>query len=273
MRARPGRSADRRGSCARACPRAPRRSSAAPRRTDRAPRGAPDRPAGRSAADGKDREVLVEKPADAGSRREEAAARLAASARGKRCVAADGCRITDETRCNARSRPPEALVPRRDPVAVVAEEQLVRAFARQHHLHVLAGQPRDEVESERSTGTRSARPRARRAAAARGRTRSGVTTTSRCCAPTARAARRAYGSSLASARRSPPRTCGSALHHAGHERGEPARVDAAGQEQPERHVAHQMALARLARAGRAVPSHSARSEPAGGRPRRPEARQ
>ena len=54
-------------------------------------------------------------------------------------------------------------------VLAVAGEQLVAAFTGQHHLHVLAERAPRRSRAARSTGGRSARPRARPAAAARRR--------------------------------------------------------------------------------------------------------
>ena len=93
---------------------------------------------------------------------------------------------------------PQPLVPGGHAIAVVAQEQLVAALAGQHHLHVLARQPRHEVERHaRGEGDRlvlvpdETRQRLEEL-------RSAMTTTSRCSAPTAVATRRAYWSSLAS---------------------------------------------------------------------------
>src|SRR5207253_3698067 len=93
----------------------------------------------------KDREVLVEEVTRTGRQTEERAGR----------VAPEPARQTAERAADAPAKsrwrePPidtaQAVVPVGDPVAVIAEEQLVGALAGEHHLHVLGRQARDEVK-------------------------------------------------------------------------------------------------------------------------------
>ena len=168
-----GRSGGRRGSCGRGRRRPPPRSGRARTRRD------PARRAGRVRQEpplqglGKDREVVAEERAGPGARARKRALGVAAGATAE-APGRTARRAPPDA--SGHERPvgaPEPLVPGGDAVAVVPEEELVRPLAREHDLHVVAGQARDEVERARSTGRRWARPRARRGAAARARSPAG----------------------------------------------------------------------------------------------------
>ena len=135
----------------------------------------------------------------------------------------------------------DPVVPGRDPVPVVAEEELVGAFPREHDLDVLAREPRHEVQGyARGVGDRLVlvpdEPGQRLeelggrhddlAVLGAGRAR---------CEP--RVAE-LVGLALGKAH---GKGADGLLHHRRHQGGQAAGVEPAGEKEAQRHVAHEMA--------------------------------
>ena len=170
--ARADRSADRRGSCDRACRRRRCRSSASA--TAYGSRA--------STQSGRDRSRALERPrrtpqssrgtdceCRARARGSVRLARTRPSARRQRVARCGAPALRSACGIAAQYGPAEPRVPHRHAIAVVAEEELVGAFAGQHDLDVVAARAARRSRAGRSTETRSARPRARPDAAARRR--------------------------------------------------------------------------------------------------------
>ena len=98
---------------------------------------------------GKNREVLEKQTAITRLEGDEASTRVTRDGLGERLDEIPHV-PAQAPRRNRPVRAAETRVPQRHAVPVVAEEQFIGAFAREHDLDVLASQPRDEIE--RDTG-------------------------------------------------------------------------------------------------------------------------
>ena len=136
---------------------------------------------------------------------------------------------------------PKPLVPGRHAVAVVAEEELIGALTREHHLDVLPGQARDEVERDargEGDGLVLVPDQLRQGIEELGGRHDDLAVLRAC-----RAGRKpGVGKFVGLGLREAHCECANRLRdQRRHEGGQAARINPAGQEQPEWHAAHEVA--------------------------------